>query len=190
MAGASIWTGLKWLNEPTWRVEDEVLHVTTANETDFWRVTHYGFVRDSGHVLYAEARGEFTASVRVQGSYQALYDQAGLMLRGSAECWVKTGVEFVNEQQLSVVVTRDFSDWSVRPIGAAAFVDLKLTRRGDTVRVHARTPGATWTLLRLAYYPPELPATVGVYACSPQRAGFEARFSGFTLGPPEDERPY
>ncbi|MFC4453912.1 DUF1349 domain-containing protein [Deinococcus sonorensis] len=190
MPQTASWSELQWFNEPTWRVQDDVLQVRTARETDFWRATYYGFVRDSGHVLHTAPLGEFTAQVCVEGNYQALYDQAGLMLRSSPECWVKTGVEFVNEQQLSAVVTRDYSDWNVRPIGMPERVDLKVTRVGDAVRVHARVPGGDWTLLRLAYYPPDLPAVVGVYACSPQREGFEVRFSDFTVGPPEQQRPY
>ncbi|HEX2864796.1 MAG TPA: DUF1349 domain-containing protein, partial [Deinococcales bacterium] len=129
-------------------------------------------------------------SVRVTGTYEALYDQAGLMLRASPEAWVKTGIEFVREQQFSAVVTRGFSDWNVRPVGLPAFVDLKLTRKGDAVQVHVRLPGGEWSLLRLAYFPPDLPAGVGVYACSPTRGGFRVRFSSFHLGPPDDERPY
>ena len=40
----------KWLNEPLdWRIKNCELNVTTGDKTDFWRHTHYGFVRDSGH---------------------------------------------------------------------------------------------------------------------------------------------
>ncbi len=184
------WPSLQWLNEPSWRVQGGVLSVRTARETDFWQVTHYGFARDSGHFLHSPPLGEFTASVRVEGQYKALYDQAGLMLRSDATCWVKSGVEFVGEQQLSAVVTRGFSDWSVRPAGHPPHVDLRLTRRGDALQVHARLPGAGWSLLRLAYYPPDAPGAVGVYACSPQREGFEVRFSNLVIGPPEDAPPY
>ena len=190
MSAGQPWDDLQWLNEPTWTAEADVLRVQTARETDFWRVTHYSFVHDSGHFLHTPPRGEFTAQVRIEGDYQALYDQAGLMVRTNATCWVKAGIEFVHEQQLSAVVTRDYSDWNVKPVGNPSHVDLKLTRRGDALQIHARLPGTYWALLRLAYYPPEEPAMVGVYACSPQREGFEVRFSQWTVGPPETERPY
>lgn len=184
------WAELQWLNEPEWTAAGDVLQVRTAPETDFWRLTHYGFVRDSGHFLHTRPLGEFTAQVRAEGTYEALYDQAGLMVRSHPGCWVKAGIEFVHRQRLSAVVTREYSDWSVQPTGNPAFVDLKITRRGDTLQVQSRLPGADWALLRLAYYPPEEPAAVGVYACSPQRGGFEVRFSGWRVGAPETESPY
>jgi hypothetical protein len=37
-------------NEPPgWRGDGDTITVTTAPDSDYWRVTHYGFVRDSGH---------------------------------------------------------------------------------------------------------------------------------------------
>lgn len=184
------WTGLHWLNEPDWSTKDETLRITTRSQTDFWRTTHYGFIRDSGHVLHTAPLQDFTARVRVEGEYQALYDQAGLMVRSSPAQWVKAGVEFVGEQQLSAVVTREFSDWNVRPVGHPEAVELKMTRRGDTLSVQVRLPGQDWGLLRVAYYPPEVPAVVGVFACSPERAGFQARFSAFEVGAPEEGALY
>ena len=39
-----------WLNVPSiWRLDSDRLFVETDLATDFWRETHYGFVRDSGH---------------------------------------------------------------------------------------------------------------------------------------------
>jgi regulation of enolase protein 1 (concanavalin A-like superfamily) len=37
--------------------------------TDFWRETHYGFTRDSGHFCAFEAAEPFTAQPRVQASF-------------------------------------------------------------------------------------------------------------------------
>ena len=184
------WTDLRWLNEPHWSTEDRTLRVTTHEQTDFWRETHYGFVRDSGHFLHSGPLQDFTAQVQVQGEYQALYDQAGLMLRSGPALWVKTGTEFVGEQQLSAVVTRDFSDWNVRPVGHPEQVGLMMTRRGDALAIQVRLPGQDWGLLRLAYYPPGVPAAVGIYACSPQRAGFRVQFSNFQIGAPEEGALY
>ena len=184
------WTDLHWLNEPDWSTEGQTLRMTTRDQTDFWRTTHYGFVRDSGHFLHTGPLQEFTARVRIEGEYQALYDQAGLMVRSGPAQWVKAGVEFVGEQQVSAVVTRDFSDWNVRPVGHPEAVELKVTRRGDTLSVQVRLPGQDWGLLRLAYYPPGVSVVVGVFACSPERAGFHARFSEFEVGAPEEGALY
>ena len=181
---------MEWLNEPpAWREQDGVLRVTTGARTDFWRETHYGFVRDDGHLRYARASGDFTAQVTVSGDYRVLYDQAGLMLRIDERHWIKAGIEYVEGRRLlSVVVTRDFSDWSTVPAFEAPDpVRLRLSRHGTAVRLEWAAPedAESYTMLRLAYLPKsDAPALVGPMCCSPERAGFEARFWDFHLGDP------
>ena len=60
-------------------------------KTDFWRETHYGFIRDDGHFRDVAAEGDFTADVAFRGDYRELYDQAGLMLRLDERNWIKAG---------------------------------------------------------------------------------------------------
>ena len=181
---------MQWLNEPpAWQEEDGVLTVTTGARTDFWRQTHYGFVRDDGHLRYAFASGDFTAVVTVSGDYETLYDQAGLMLRFDERHWIKAGVEFVDGRGLlSVVVTRDFSDWSTVPaIAAPDPVRLRLSRHGTAVRIEAAGPDVAdpYRMLRLTYLPSgDAPALIGPMCCSPERAGFQARFSDFRVTDP------
>lgn len=177
-----------WLNEPPeWREEDGRLEVATGDRTDFWRTTHYGFIRDDGHARLTPVSGDFAATVAFSGAYETLYDQAGLMLRADAETWVKTGIEFVDgRRMLSVVVTRGVSDWSTMPLpDPAEWIWLRLTRIGSAVHVHWSVfpdPDA-FRMLRLAWFP-EGPVAVGPMCCSPQRAGFRARFEHFGIGPP------
>ena len=58
-----------WLNEPKhWSENGNSLEMVTDSATDFWRETHYGFVRDNGHFLGFQAPEAFTAEVRVQGT--------------------------------------------------------------------------------------------------------------------------
>ena len=135
------------------------------------------------------APGDFGAEVAFRGEYRELYDQAGLMLRLDERNWIKAGVEFVGgRRMLSVVVTRDFSDWSTTPCPVEdAWLRLRLTRIGTAVHVHWAADGERpeFRMLRLAYFPTG-PAAVGPMACSPQRAGFVASFRGFTLGAPAE----
>ena len=71
-----------WLNAPgTWELDGGRLRVVTDSRTDFWRETHYGFTRDNGHFFGRDAPGAFTAQLRVRARYDALYDQAGIMVR-------------------------------------------------------------------------------------------------------------
>ncbi|HBL11063.1 MAG TPA: DUF1349 domain-containing protein, partial [Cyanobacteria bacterium UBA11162] len=38
---------MKWYNEPPiWQIEGDVITINSAPKTDFWRYTHYGFIRD------------------------------------------------------------------------------------------------------------------------------------------------
>jgi regulation of enolase protein 1 (concanavalin A-like superfamily) len=174
--GSDGWT---WFNEPAeWAVDGSSLTVRTDAGTDFWRTTHYGFIRDTGHILGRTLEGDFTLSATFAGSYTDQYDQAGIALRIDSSNWIKTGIELVDgHHQLSVVVTRDVSDWSVVPAPSADAVTISATRVGDTVTVLAGT-----TMLRLAYLPPAVPVLAGVMCASPDGAGYRVRFSDVSLG--------
>jgi regulation of enolase protein 1 (concanavalin A-like superfamily) len=179
----------RWLNEPpSWRYDDGELTLTTGERTDFWQHTFYGFRRDNGHAFLKPVSGDFTASATVNGAYQHLYDQAGLMLRIDERGWVKTGIEYTDGlMHFSVVVTHeDLSDWSVIPLPDATPQDdvhVRLTRHGDAVRVQYAIGHNRWQMARLAPFT-NADAEVGVMACSPERSGFEARFRDIVVGLP------
>lgn len=182
----SMITGWHWLNEPTtWALAGETLTVTTDPNTDFWRTTHYGFVRDTGHVYATEARGDFVLTASFAGEYRDLYDQAGIVLRLDEADWIKSGIELVHgHQQISAVVTREFSDWSVAPVVSPRQVTVEATREGDAVTIRYGLDGADpTTLLRIAYLPPGRPVLAGVMAASPDGAGFTTTFTGVRLAP-------
>jgi hypothetical protein len=102
---------LQWYNPPEkWRVEEGTLAFEVMPKTDYWRTTHTGYVRDTGHFFFREESGDFVARVKVSGAYRELYDQAGLMVRVDEKTWIKTGIEFVNGKQN--VRRRDVGDRS------------------------------------------------------------------------------
>jgi len=87
---------MQWYNEPPfWSEQEQKITVTAGVKTDFWRKTHYGFIRDNGNFYYQELTGDFTATVKITGQYEVLYDQAGLMIRLDEETCLKCGIEFV-----------------------------------------------------------------------------------------------
>lgn len=178
-----------WLNEPPeWSYEDGTLTVRTGERTDFWRETHYGFVRDDGHLWGEAVEGDFSAQVRFDAEYEVLYDQAGLMVRLNERTWVKAGVEFTDGQRhLSVVVTRGQSDWSVRPLDASGPVSLRISRYGGALKVEFSVDDLPFQMLRLAPFPEGGTALVGPMCCSPERGGLTARFWDFTVGDPATE---
>ncbi|WP_136645287.1 DUF1349 domain-containing protein [Tabrizicola sp. YIM 78059] len=185
MTGLDALDAATWLNPPpAWDRTPEALTLETGEGTDFWRDTLYGFRRDSGHAFLVPVMGDFTAHVGFEGDYRALYDQAGLMLRQDDAHWIKAGIELSDGvANLSVVVTRGASDWSTLALGAEPGPQrLRMTRTGGAVVIQARNAANHWQLLRVTPFPPG-PARVGPTACSPERAGFSARFTEFTLGP-------
>ncbi|MFQ6185900.1 DUF1349 domain-containing protein [Sinorhizobium meliloti] len=178
----------RWLNEPaSWEGDERDLSLKTDAKTDFWRETFYGFVRDSGHAYLRPVSGDFTASATIVGRYEQLYDQAGLMLRLDEQNWIKCGIEYTDGlMHFSVVVTRGVSDWSVIPLHARAPSDpleVRLTRHDDAVRVQFRFGEERWQMARLCPFS-AADAEAGVTACSPERAGFAARFRDLNFGPP------
>ncbi|WP_221643490.1 MULTISPECIES: DUF1349 domain-containing protein [unclassified Nostoc] len=175
---------IEWYNEPPlWEVKDEAIAITSGAKTDFWRETHYGFIRDNGHFFYQKIQGDFVAEVKITGQYQDLYDQAGLMVRLDKLNWLKCGIEFVNGvQQVSAVVTRNYSDWSVIPMPQnPSAIWVRVTRRGTAIEVEYSLNGTEYTMLRLAYLTPAETVSVGVMCASPEGNGFQMRFEQFQI---------
>jgi regulation of enolase protein 1 (concanavalin A-like superfamily) len=137
---------MRWSHEPKqWTAKNGVVSATVDPGTDFWRVTHYRFIRDNGPFYFQEQAGDFEASVHVTGKYRELYHQAGLMMRVDEKNWIKTGIEYVNGvQNVSAVVTREFSDWAVVPRkDSRESVWLRLKSKGTLCRSSTRLMGAS-----------------------------------------------
>ena len=182
-------TDMHWLNPPEhWSEAEGITRVKTNAGTDFWRHTHYGFVRDSGHFRYRNVLGDCSAQVSIRGHYTTLYDQAGLMLRHDSGRWIKAGVEFTdNLLHFCVVVTNQWSDWSLIPLPEMAHqaeVGVSLIRVGRTIIIRYRIDQGTWRVARVAAFPYEDKTDIGMMCCSPERAGFEAEFRDFIVGGP------
>ncbi|MGV2169731.1 DUF1349 domain-containing protein [Agrobacterium tumefaciens] len=176
-----------WHNEPQhWSLDDEVLHVTTDKGTDFWRKTHYGFTRDNGHFFGASWNGDFTASMRIKARYQALYDQAGLMVRIDDSRWLKSGIELSDGAAcIGSVLTVDRSDWSTSAYdGDPSDFYLRVTVMDGILRLQSSADGIRWPLLRLCPFPAAGSYMVGPMCCTPEREGLEVEFSDFRIGYP------
>lgn len=183
MFGKSVGT---WLNEPKiWSEEDNHLELETDQATDFWRETHYGFIRDSGHFLGFQAGDAFTAELRVRADFKALYDQAGLMVRIDEGRWLKAGIEFSDGRaMLSSVLTAGQSDWATAPYQHdASNFRLRVTVAQGVLRLQVSNDGKMWPLMRLAPFAANSSCLVGPMACTPERSGLAVAFSDFRLGP-------
>ena len=176
-----------WLNEPEqWTAKGDSLQVIISKATDFWRETHYGFNRDSGHFLGFPTAEAFTAELRIQGDYQALYDQAGLMVRIDAHHWVKAGIEFSDGRaMLGSVLTDGQSDWATSHYEHdASDFRIRVTVVDGVLRLQASADGKLWPLMRLAPFAKAPSYLVGPMACTPERGGLNVIFSTFRLIPP------
>jgi len=175
---------MKWYNQPSeWSAGNNKLVFTVDPGTDFWQITHYGFKRDNGPFYYQEIEGDFEASVKVSGSYRELFHQAGLMIRKDEKNWIKTGIEFVDGvQNVSAVVTREVSDWSVVPrSNSPASIWLKLLRKGDYVEISYSFDEKKYEMLRLAYFPPKEKVQIGMVAAAPGKLSFPVTFENFRV---------
>ena len=177
---------MHWLNEPAnWQDQNGVLTFTTAAGSDFWRKTHDGGMRDSGHFYYQPVSGDFQAEVKVAGQYGALYDHAGLMVRVDETMWMKCGIEYMHGiQHASVVVTRDFSDWSIVPLSPnPPAIHLRVKRAGGTLEIQYSVDGLAFILMRQAHLTSAATVQVGMMAAAPKGEGFEVRFEQFKVEP-------
>ncbi len=119
------------------------------------------------------------------------YDQAGLMVRVSKFCWLKTSIEYEpgGQNRLGSVVTNaGYSDWSTQDISPS--VDqfrLRVARTGNDYLVEASLERDEWTQLRMSHlHEPDDPSAevaCGVYACSPKAADFRAEFDKLLILP-------
>ena len=180
---------MQWRNPPPdYALTAQGLKVVTAAQTDFWQRTHYGFQVDNGHHLYLPLTGDFTLSTKVTSTPKHQYDQAGLLVWSSSECWLKTAVEFEPDQpsRLGAVVTNHgWSDWSTQDLGpdyGAAWFRIVRTQSDYTVSAATGAPESdlpkNWTQIRMAHlHEGAGPICAGLYVCSPQAAGFVATFA-------------
>ena len=177
----------RWHNEPRqWSLDEQTLTVRSDEKTDFWRDTYYGFTRDSGHFFGRTWEGDFTASLRVQGRYEELYDQAGIMVRIDEKNWIKAGIELSDGAAcIGSVLTVDRSDWSTAPYASdPSDFYLRITVQNGVLRLQSSTDGVRWPLLRLCPFPKALAYHVGPMICTPERSGLQVTFSNFEIGPP------
>ncbi len=182
---------MTWFNEPSqWEIKEKKLTMMVTPQSDYWRISHYGFTVDDAPFYYTTYGGEFETKVKITGDYKARFDQMGLMLRVDAQNYIKAGVEFVDGKfNLSTVVTHKTSDWSVITLEKAPpFVWIKAVRRLDAVEVFYSFDDKEYIMMRNAYLQDNTPVQVGLMAACPDGNGFKAIFENFTVKHLPDQR--
>lgn len=177
---------MEWLNQPkSWQHEGQTIRVRSEGQTDFWRLTHDGGIRDNGHFYYQQVRGNFVAEVALRGEFRDLYDQAGLMIRLSHEYWIKCGIEYVDQTPYaSVVVTKNHSDWSVLPLAnQESPVTFRIQRTNALLEFFLVRKETEYQLIRQTTFTDEPTLAVGLMIASPKGDGFTAEFSDWKIQP-------
>ena len=183
---------LQWWNPPRRAdLRESRLVVATRGGSDFWQRTHYGFRRDDGHCLLCEWRGgDFALTTKVHVHPVHQYDQAGLIVRFSADCWLKTSVEYEPDRpnRLGAVVTNaGWSDWSTQDVPHSLDGIQLRVRRAHRAYVVEVAPAdgdvSSWSQIRLAHLGEDDggPVQCGLYACGPTGEGFIAEFDYIRL---------
>ncbi|PQA89922.1 hypothetical protein B0A69_21815 [Chryseobacterium shigense] len=182
---------MNWFNEPEkWEIKNNSLSMSVTPQSDYWRISHYGFTVDDAPFYYTTYGGEFEAKVKISGNYKARFDQMGLMLRTDEKNYIKAGIEFVDgKYNLSTVVTHGTSDWSVIALEKApSAVWIKAIRRLDAVEVFYSFDDKNYVMMRNAYLQDNTPVMVGLMAACPDGNGFTAVFEGFKVKHLPDQR--
>ncbi|AQX13250.1 DUF1349 domain-containing protein [Elizabethkingia meningoseptica] len=182
---------MQWFNEPEkWEVNNNILQMFVTPQSDYWRISHYGFTVDDAPFYYGVYGGEFEVKVKISGDYKARFDQAGLMLRIDKENYIKTGIEFVDgKYNISTVVTHKTSDWSMIGLDKAIpYIWIKAVRRTDAVEIFYSFDDKNYQLMRNAYLQDNTPVMVGLMGASPDGKGFTAKFEHFNVKHLPDQR--
>ena len=175
---------MQWFNEPeSWSIKNNKLTMQVTPQSDYWRISHYGFTVDDAPFLYTTRGGEFEVKVKISGDYKVRFDQAGLMLRADKENYIKAGIEFVDgKYNISCVVTHHTSDWSVITLDKAiGHIWIKAVRRLDAVEIFYSFDDKNYVMMRNCHLADNTPVMVGMMAACPDGQGFEARFEEFKI---------
>ena len=149
---------MQWFNEPEqWEIKGNSLLMNVTPQTDYWRISHYGFTVDDAPFLYALRGGEFEVKVKISGDYKTRFDQSGLMLRIDHENYIKA---------LDTPVP---SVW------------IKAVRRLDAVEIFYSFDDKEYTMMRNAWLQDNHPVMVGVMGACPDGNGFNAKFENFSI---------
>mmetsp|Transcript_24855 Transcript_24855/g.30300 ORF Transcript_24855/g.30300 Transcript_24855/m.30300 type:complete len:223 (+) Transcript_24855:27-695(+) len=177
-------SNFKWFNAPTtFDVKPNKLSMTCEYNTDLWQTPDIN--RDSGHFFYTTIEGNFISYVKITGEYDKMYDQIGIMIRKDIKNWVKCGIEYIDVQNVSAVVTKTYSDWNLARLDSnPKSIYIKLSRDKAKIMVEYSLDNNKYYLLRkFQFFDSKL--QIGLMGCSPKRANndkkFKCLFENFVL---------
>lgn len=174
-----------WLNEPKYYILNEhKLIIETEPYTNLWGQTYTGEKWNNAPILYYNSVQDGTVSVRCEFKFKQRYDQCGLVVYITEDCWFKMCLEYKDEivTRLSTTVTMNgYSDLSSMNISSEIeSMVLRLHRRGFDFKVENAFDGKHFKQMRIFHLDPlGQQLKVGLFACSPRDSSFDATFTDF-----------
>lgn len=176
---------LYWVREPKQsEITDSMITIVTEPHTDLWQRTYYGFQNDSAPVLQMKtSRKFFSFTVKTDFSDAGvLFDQCGIAVYLDSENWMKSSIEYENEefQRLGSVVTNNgYSDWATHDIPSTVKqMWYRLSRRNSDFYIETSADGSDWHQMRSFHlFRGDGEISFGIYAASPTDHSFTARFT-------------
>lgn len=179
----------EWLNEPKqFKANGNRVEIITQPNTDLWQKTYYGFCNDNAPMFQTETEEKyFSFTVRTDFNSKRRFDQCGIILYLDSENWLKSSVEYENEdyQRLGSVVTNaGYSDWATTDIPSEIkTVWYRLSRRESDYCVEYSFDGVDFKQMRICHlFKGAGKIRFGIYACSPEQSSFKATFTEMQIG--------
>jgi len=179
---------LVWTRLPRdYIIEEDRIRIVTAPHTDLWQRTYYHFRNDNAPVLQLETEEKFFSfTVRTAFESHHRFDQCGVVMYLDSENWLKSSIEYENEefQHLGSVVTNlGYSDWATTAIDASIkSMWYRLSRREDDYCLECSEDGVTFSQMRVCHmHKGGGKIRFGVYACSPEDSSFRATFTDMAI---------
>ncbi len=178
----------KWTRKPEkFTVTKEKVEIITKPHTDLWQRTYYHFRNDNAPVFQIDSEEKyFSFVVKTQFESKYNYDQCGVVVYLDSDNWIKSSVEYINEniQMLGSVVTNNgYSDWATIEIPTnIKRMWYRLSRREDDFCIESSLDGLNFKQIRICHlFNAKDKISFGVYACSPEDSSFKATFSNFEM---------
>lgn len=176
-----------WINEPQYYILNEhKLILETDPKTELWSRTYYNMIKLNAPILYYKSKMDGTVTVRCEFKFKTKYDQCGMVVYITEDCWFKVCMEYIDNtvSLLSTVVTMNgYSDWSSMNVSSDIHsMYFRLHRRGYDFKVENSFNGKHFKQMRVFHLDPlGQQLKIGVYACSPLESSFDAIFSEFNF---------
>ena len=178
----------KWIRKPlSYKIEDDIVYITTLPKTDLWQRTYYHFRNDNAPVFQMTTKEKyFSFIVKTEFDTHHRFYQCVIVMYLDSDNWLKASIEYENEdfQHLGSVVTNNgYSDWATTVIDSnIKSMWYRFSRREDDFCIECSKDGKKFEQMRICHmYKGHEEISFGIYACSPEDSSFTAKFSNLEL---------